>query len=390
MPDHDLWVDNTISASLYAQRSTQLGVAMAMAALILIFAARPRGSRRGFVAAGVLIGLSAITFVHLLFTGLVLGVLAAFVDRRSPRRCWRWFLAPAALIGLPIAVALNPPTSSLRWMVGWIAVDADQPWLWFWIRNTGLFFPLFVLIAVTRSAPARLRRLSAPPWLWFVVPNLVAFHPGAWNNTKFFLFWQWAGAVVIAATLRQWLAPVINRAGRRTSARVHADRTRRALIVVGASMVVGGLVVTGTLDTIRGMQRSSAIAWVDRDALTAAAWLRDHRRDGDVLVYGVNNTSAVAALGGVPAVSGYLGWTYDLGLPDAFVRDDASRQILAGTDSALRLAHHYGVTLVAIGPHERTFMNADDDFWMKHGELVFVEGDYRLYRLPDVAGEAKA
>lgn len=383
MPHQQLWVDNTISASLYAQRSTQLGVAIGMAALIVVLAARPRGNRRGFAAAGVLIGLSAIVFVHLLFTALVLGALAAFADRRSHRRQWRWFLAPAAVIGLPIAAALNPPTSALRWMLGWLAADADQPWLWFWLRNVGLFLPLFALVVVARWAPARLRRLSAPLWLWFVVPNLIAFHPAAWNNTKFFLFWQWAGAVVIAATLRRLLDPVVRpRADGHDGAGRHVDeRWRRAVAVAATAVAVGALTVTGTLDTVRGMQRSSAIPWVSADDVAAAGWLRHHRQDGDVLVYGVGNTSAVAALGGVPAVSGYLGWTFDLGLPDAFARERASREILAGAETALALAEHYGVTIVAIGPHERAALGGDDAFWSAHGELVFAQGEYRLYRL---------
>ena len=46
IPEADIWLDNTISASLYAQRSTLLGLAVGLVALILILTARPSGSRR--------------------------------------------------------------------------------------------------------------------------------------------------------------------------------------------------------------------------------------------------------------------------------------------------------------------------------------------------------
>ena len=56
MPERHLWVDNTISASLYAQRSTQLGIAIGLGALLLLLASRPRWSRSGFLLAGLLVG----------------------------------------------------------------------------------------------------------------------------------------------------------------------------------------------------------------------------------------------------------------------------------------------------------------------------------------------
>ena len=48
----------------------------------------------------------------------------------------------------------------------------------------------------------------------------------------------------------------------------------------------------------------------------------------DVIVYGADNTSAVAALGGRGAVSGFPGWTYDLGIPDWSERWSASSAML--------------------------------------------------------------
>jgi len=368
IPEQHIFVDNTISMSLYAQRSTQMGLCIGLAALVLLLAGRVTWRRPVFVVAGVLVAVTGITYVHLLLTALALGTLAAWAERRSGRwREWLWFLAPAAVVGLPLVAAIQPPSSALRWLVGWMAVDAHQSWPWFWLRNAGLFLPLFALAATTRVATPRLRRLTLPLWAWFVVPNLVAFHPWAGNNAKFFLFWQLAGAIVLADVL-----------GRAYARRV---RWRGMAVQAVALAAVLGLVATGGLDTLRGMQRSSAMPWAAADDVSLALWLRDHAQAGDVLAHGGAHDSAVAALGGVAVVGAYGGWIYDLGLPDWYQRGLDSAEILAGGEGASALVQRYGVDWVAIGPVDRETRAASDEYWSEHGELAAEAGQYRLYRV---------
>lgn len=366
LPELGIWLDNTTSASLYAQRSTQMGLAAAFGAALLLLAARPAWRRGGFVAAGLLVGATGLIHVHTLFTALALGTLALLADRRA---VWLWFLGPAAALGLPLAYTLLPPTSSLRWLPGWMADEAGQPWPWFWLRNAGLLLPLFLAVSVLGGVPRRISRLTMPLWLWFVAANLVAFHPWAGNNTKFFLFWQLAGCVAVAELLRRaWVGPIRRRGA-----------LPRAIAGGAALLVTASMLVTGGLDVVRAMQRSSAIPWVSQDDLAAARWLRQDASPGEVLVYGAHNTSAVAALSGVAAVSGYPGWTVDLGLPDWGRRVEASRSILSGAPDALQLVERYGVDYVVIGPRERADMAASDAFWDRHGTLLFRQGEQRIY-----------
>lgn len=386
MPERHLWVDNTISASLYAQRSTQLGVATGLAAATLLLATRPSWRRSGFLAAGLLIGATGIIHAHMLFSALALGGLAMLFDRR---RTWLWFLGPAALVGLPLAAAIRPPTNHMRWLVGWMAPQSDQAWLVFWFRNIGLLLPLFALVALLGIGSKRLRRLSSPLWLWFVVPNLIAFHPGEWNNTKFFLFWQLAGSIVVAHVLAGWLkralAPEVAQAsGPSTPLVVRVGLGSVALVAVAA------MTVTGSVDAVRAMQRSSAIPWVDSDEVAAAEWVRSNAEAGDTLVYGAHNTSAVAALSGVPAVIAYPGWVDDLGIPDWSLRLLSTRTILSGSDGAMEEAHRLGVDYVVIGPRERYELDASDSFWEEHGTVGFAAGDYKVFIVPPASGDPTA
>ena len=365
--EQHIWVDNTISASFYAQRSTQLGWAIGATALVLLLASRPTWNRAGFATAGVLIGTTGISQAHMLGTALVLGTFAMVADRR---RTWWWFLVPAIVIGAPLTWAIRPQQNSVRWMIGWMAQDSGQLWVWFWLRNVGLLLPLFVAISLFGGVPTRVRRLTNPLWLWFLVPNLVAFHPSEWNNTKFFLFWQFAGCVVIGT----WLGTALSRSSTR-SVMHHRFASFGAIVCVLVMISAGGL------DAVRAMQRSTAIEWVSRDDVAAASWLREHSDPRDVIVYGADNTSAVAALGGRGAVSGFPGWTYDLGIPDWSERWSASsamRHAEPGTDE---LVDRYSVDFVVIGPQERIQHGADEERWMELGELVFEAGEYRIYRV---------
>ena len=99
----------------------------------------------------------------MLGTALVLGTFGRVADRR---RTWWWFLVPAIVIGAPLTWAIRPQQNSVRWMIGWMAQDSGQLWVWFWLRNVGLLLPLFVVISLFGEIQPRLRLLTNPLWLW--------------------------------------------------------------------------------------------------------------------------------------------------------------------------------------------------------------------------------
>ncbi len=372
IPDEHLWVDNLISASLFAQRSTQLGLTTGLAAGIVLLASRPGRVRSGFVGAGLMIGVLGIGHAHVLLSALALATMAMLADRD---RVWLWFLVPAGVVGLPLAYAILPDTNAMRWMVGWMAIDAGQLWPWFWFRNVGLWLPIFLGVAVLGGVPNRVRRLTLPLWLWFIVPNLIAFHPAEWNNTKYFVFWQFAGSLVVATWLaRAWSSVVLPHSERWTSRRPLVQR-------VGATMAVLLMVSAGGLDTLRAMQRTTAIPWVTNDDLVVSAWIRENTPTDAVLVYAMDTTSAAFSLSGRSAVSGYPGWTWDLGVADWYQRQMATEAILRGDADTEVLVSRYNVDLVVIGPDERNLRGASDVYWRARDPEAFCSGDTCVYRV---------
>src|SRR2546423_1388158 len=87
-----------------------------------------------------------------------------------------------------------------RWLIGWMSGTDLPPW--FWIKNTGLFWPLLLLALLSPLAlRGRARLLIAPFSLVFLAANLVKFQPWDWDNSKLLVFWYMASAVAVGALL---------------------------------------------------------------------------------------------------------------------------------------------------------------------------------------------
>ena len=378
-PDAGLWMDNPSLAYLHAQRNGLLGLPLALAALTLVWMAQSARAARGvegaqrarrpdgLVAAGVLVGALPLAngFAYLISVAVV-GAWA-LLDRGLP--WWRFFV-PALVLGLPVAWWLQPPESSVRWLPGWMADGGVGGWAWFWFRNAGPFIVLLVVACAWRgTVRPGLVKAFLPVWLLWVVPNLVAFHPWAWNNTKYFAFWQLLGAFLVGAVVVR-----IGRAGR--------------LGAAGAALALGALCLSGGLDLLRATDRDSAIPWATADGLAVARWVRDELPADAVLAVAPTNTQPVTALSGHAVVSGYPGWTYDLALPDWRRRVDDEIAVLRGGPRGLDAAERRGVDYVVIGPLERgPDVGADDAWWGRHAPAVFRSGDWAVY--PVATGDAR-
>jgi hypothetical protein len=361
-PDAGLWMDNPSLVYLHAQRNGLLGLPLGLAALTLVWTARREGRPGGLVAAGVLVG--ALPLANGFAFAVVLAVVAAWalLDRWQP--WWRFFL-PAVALGAPVAWWLQPPESAMRWFPGWMADGGVDGWLWFWFRNAGPFLVLLVMACVWRGCVRpELVRAFLPVWLLWVVPNLVAFHPWEWNNTKYFAFWQLLGAFLVGAVLVR-----IARSGPPGA--------------VAAALLTVVLCLSGTVDLLRATDaEATAIPWATADGLAVARWVRDELPRDAVLAVAPTNTHPVTALSGHAVLSGYPGWTFDIGVPDWSERADDELAVLRGGDAGLAVAYTRHVEYLVIGPLERApDIDADDTWWAAHGTAVFRSGDWTVYRI---------
>ncbi|HRW37979.1 MAG TPA: hypothetical protein P5254_09780 [Aquihabitans sp.] len=365
-PANLLWMDNPSLAYLHAQRNGLLGLPLGLVALTLVREGVDRRCPRALTAAGVLVGLVPIANGFAFVVPMAVVTAWALLDRRRP---WWRFFGPALVLGLPVARWLQPPDSAVRWLPGWMAGPGLDGWLVFWARNLGPFLVLLLVAHLWRgTVPRSVLRWFAPVWLLWLVPNLVAFHPWEWNNTKYFAFWQLLGAFLVGAVLaRLWRSGI---AGHRPI----------GMAAVGLSVVL--LCGTGALDLARATQRSARIPWATADGVEVAEWIRDRTDADDVVVAAPSNTEPVIALSGRRMLSGFPGWTFDLGVPDWYQREQDALAVLRGGDAAREAVARRGVDLVVIGPLERAEpVLADGGWWEANAEVVHRQGDWTVYRV---------
>ena len=374
---------NPVLAYIVPQRSTLFGFSLALIVLVLLWiAVRERVGRRAFVFAGLVAGLMPIYHVHAYGTVVALALFWAFMNRR---REWLGYFIPALVVGIPILVWMWPPqntavcTSTLGidgycLQVGWLSYPDWQKgiWLfpldfaWFWIWNTSLLAPLMILGQfVKRWFPTAFPRWFAPMWLWFVVPNLIVLQPWIWDNTKFFVFWALLGSIVVGVVLAKLL-----------------ETSRLGAAVAVAAMIL--LCLSGALDVYRASDFSvSSAEFTDANGLRVAQWVRTHTSPDAVFAVANDHNSPIPTLAGRRELIGYPGWLWTYGLADYVQKSDDDKSILDGDPNAMGLVRKYGIDYVMIGPQEIP-LGANRSYWDAHGQLVYDDGEYAVYRVGNV------
>jgi hypothetical protein len=390
---HDLLANiqwyNPILSYYLPQRSFVFGAAIVMAVLLLLtppLLAMPffrwretlttiRESWRrwtikseavAFLVAGALTGLLPFFHVHSL---VVLGIVTACWAALFPRPAWIGFFAvtlllavPRLLMAVPGDPGVPPDHQYPRWLIGWMS-GADFP-PWFWIKNTGLFWPLLLLALLSPLAlRGRTRLMIAPFSAVFIVANLIKFQPWDWDNSKLLVFWYLASAVAVGAMLtRIW----------RTT-------------LVGATVATAiwlSLVASGALSLMQFLPpQGPAYIWFTAEEVQLADEVRRVTPAKAVFVTGEQPTNPIADLAGRSVLMSYPGWLWSYGINYTQREADLAR-IYNGGATALDLMRHYHAEYLVIGPSERSTLHPNVEYFNAAFRHVLHTANYDVYAVP--------
>lgn len=379
---------NPILSYWLPQRSFVFGAAIVLAVLLLLTPAvygtacwqwskawralgrlerRPPGEEDAlFLWAGMLAAALPWFHVHSL---VVIGIVTLTWAIVLPRPGWLLFGVPVLLLAVPrllfavpgdpsAPVALHYPRLQLGWLAG-----TDNP-VWFWIKNTGAFWPLLLIALLSPLAlRGRARFLLAPFCLVFLVANVIVFQPWDWDNTKVLVFWYLAGGVAVGAVL-VWLW-----------------RTgwpgRAAAVLLWLTLAASGI-----LSLLPALPpRGPTYVWFSSEEVALAAAVRDRTDPHAIFVTGDRPTNPVADLAGRSVLMSYRGWLWTYGI-DYAQRERDIAHIYAGDAQALPLLRRYHATYVVIGPDELATWHANLDYFQTNFQLLLRTANYQIYRVP--------
>jgi hypothetical protein len=407
-PTNIQWYNPTLSYYL-PQRSFVFGAAIVIAVLLLLtppmlrtplwqwretIAAIRQGWRHwtikseavAFLAAGALAGLVPLFHVHSL---IVLGIVTVCWALIHPRPAWLGFGALVLVLAVPrllMAVPGDPGLAKMhqypQLIAGWMShydfpkAGYDFPPL-FWIKNTGLFWPLLLLALLCPLAlPGRARLLIAPFTLVFLVGNVVKFQPWEWDNSKLLVFWYMASAVAVGAMLIRIARFGLTKWGGPPGVGA------LAAVVMWVTLVAAGVLSLMTYLPPEGR----TYVWFSAEDIQVAGQVRRVTPPKAVFLTGADPNNEIAAypnnpmadLAGRSVVMSYPGWLWSYGI-NYYQREVDIVRIYQGGPTALDLLRHYHVDYVVIGPHEMADLHPNVGYFASRFPTVARTTNYQIF-----------
>lgn len=335
----------------------------------------------GFPIGGALVGLLAGTLplIHM-HSLVVLFVVTAFLFAMRPARWKDWiaFGVGTAIAAIPELVWLMTGTATestkfFDWFFGWDKRDAN--FLWFWITNTGLLFPLLlagiwvymtggekvVPTAEGEQKPLRntLSLFYLPFAFLFIVSNSAKLAPWEWDNIKILIYW-FAGSLPFVALAIAWAW----------------ERTRPFKIVAG--LCVALLVLAGSLDVWRTVSGQIKYGVFEADAIRIADQIKQ-KTDPKAVFLNAPTFNSPVVLTGRQSVMRYSGHLASHGI-DYYPREQEVKQIYQGGGVAEIMLRKYNVDYVLISPEERNTLKANEESFKQY-PVVAEAGQYRVYKI---------
>ncbi len=343
---------------------------------------------------GLIAGLLPLVHLHsLAVLFVVTGVL--FFLRLHKWREWISFGVGVAVVAIPQLVwsltgSATETAKFFEWHFGWDSRDVN--FVWFWVKNTGIFIPL-VLIGVyltyfpqgrrdDESKKAKVKRQNeaaaeteaghegsgrsyqlllfyVPFVLLFVISNIAKLAPWEWDNIKVLIYW-WVGSIPFVAFAISWL-------------------WRKGMgLKVAAGLCFAVLIFSGSLDVLRTASGAVKMRVFDSDAVKIADRIKKTVPAKTMFLNSPTYNSAIV-LTGRQSVMRYPGHLASHGI-DYGTRENDVKMIYSGGPQAEALLQKYGIEYVLVSPEERSAMRANEMFFSKFPVYAEV-GQYKVYKI---------
>ena len=346
-----------------------------------------------FLLSPFLVGLLAGTLplIHL-HSLVVLFVVAAclFFIKPEKRIELTAFGVGVGLIAVPALLWSMSGTATrasefFAWHFGWNK-GADENFLWFWLKNTGIFIPMllfgiYLSFSARKRAKAELEEKTSKeenektkdrnpkvkdqilfylPFIFlFLISNVAKLAPWEWDNIKVLIYW-FVGSLPFAAVALAWLW-----------------RKNNILKIVAAGCFAM-LVFAGALDVWRVASKQINYKVFERDGVEIARDINLRTLPNALFLNAPTYNSAIV-LSGRRSLMRFPGHLSSHGINYAERENDLKR-IYEGDASAEVLLRKYNIEYVLVSPEERSLLTVNDQYFAKY-PILAESGQYRVYKV---------
>lgn len=329
---------------------------------------------------GLLAGTLPLVHFHSLAVLFVLGV-SVLVLKPEYWREWVAFGVGVAIIAVPeLAWATIGSATNTKEFIGYYFGwdSGEQNFILFWIKNTGLFFPILFLgiyLAFTKTKIESENKKKKThqstftvqhlqfylPFLFcFVVSNVMRLAPWQWDNIKVLIYW-FVGSLPFAAVGLVWLFNKNN---------------LLKIVAVGCFII---LIFSGALDVYHTASRQIKINVFSADDVRIAERIKELTEPRALFANSPSFVNSPVVLSGRRSLMRYAGHLNSYGI-DYKGREDDLKRIYEGNATAEILIKKYGIEYIIVTPEEKRWTRVNEDY-LKKFRLIAQSGENKVYKV---------
>ena len=340
---------------------------------------------------GLLAGTLPLIHLHSL---AVLFIVTVFLFILKPEKWREWIIfgVGVAIIAVPeliwsITDSATRTSEFFGWHFGW---DKGQTnFIWFWIKNTGIFVPILALgiylsqrykveaeeIVEKKRKKEQEKQIAdvqaqithrksqilfyLPFIFLFIVSNTAKLAPWEWDNIKVLIYW-FVGSLPFVALALAWIF----------------ERGNVWRFVASATLLI--LISSGALDVWRIASGQVKIPVFSFDAIEIADDIR-LRTPPNALFLNAPTYNSAVVLSGRRSLMRYVGHLSSHGI-DYVERESDLKRIYEGNATADIFLRKYGIEYILISPEERNSLTVNETYFEKF-PLVAEVGEYKVYKV---------
>ncbi len=363
----NLWFFTFLYSELLPQRAFLLGLPIFFTSLILFTSAIAKPSRAKLMLSSYLIALLPFIHMHTFISAIIffpIFIVLQLIDilRNGSTEAAKafifntsvYFFLPILGLGLiQLPFFLGVGAASFAPYFGWM--KGDENFVIFWFKNTGLYWPLWVIGFLKIKSRVAKNLLIASLSL-FILPNLFRFAPWPYDNLKILTYWYIIGAFAVStAIVTIWNKKILGK--------------------YIAILLFISLIFSGSLEILRilNIDKTQITLWNKDDIEVSKEVIKSTPPRSTILTAPVHD-HPVSSLAGRNIIIGFPGNAWSWGYSDWSQREQDVKTMYLGEKDAENLIKKYKVNYVTVGPKERTQFSINLSYFNKYPQINLEKG----------------